>query len=68
MSSVTTFSYLAIRPAQIPPIRPATGPDISRFTGRSVADSTVATPPADCISRTSRSKPAARNASSKRAT
>ena len=25
-------------PAQIPPIRPATGPDISRFTGRCVAD------------------------------
>ena len=68
MSSVTTFSWPAIRPAQIPPTRPATGPDISRFTGRSRAASTVAMPPEDCISCTSRVKPISRRASSKRVT
>ena len=68
MSSVTTFSWPAIRPAQMPPTRPATGPDMSRFTGRSRADSTVAMPPDDCISWTSRVKPVSRSASSKRAT
>jgi len=36
----------------MPPIRPATGPDIRRFTGRCVADSIVAIPPEDCISCT----------------
>ncbi len=50
MSRVTTFSNPATFPAQIPPIRPATGPERSRFTGRAVADSTVAMPPEDCIS------------------
>ena len=43
------------------------GPDMSRLTGRCVAESTVAMPPADCISCTSCSKPASRSASSKRA-
>ena len=51
MSSVTTLSKPAALPAQIPPISPATGPDIRRFTGRSVAASTVAVPPEDCIIR-----------------
>ena len=68
MSSVTTFSWPAIVPAQMPPIRPATGPDMSRLTGRCVAEATVAMPPADCISCTSRSKPASRSASSNRPT
>ena len=52
MSSVTTFSKPATLPAQMPPISPATGPDMSRFTGRCAADSTVAMPPEDCISCT----------------
>ena len=68
MSSVTTFSKPAIRPAQMPPISPATGPDMSRLTGRCAADSTVAMPPEDCISWTPCAKPASRIASSKRAT
>ena len=34
MSSVITFSWPAGRPAQMPPIRPATGPDMSSETGR----------------------------------
>ena len=36
----------------MPPISPATGPDMSRLTGRCAADSTVAMPPEDCISCT----------------
>ena len=59
MSRVTTFSNPAIFPAQMPPIRPATGPDMSRFTGRCVAESTVAIPPEDCMSRTPCAKPRA---------
>ena len=68
MSSVTTLSKPATLPAQMPPIRPATGPDMSRLTGRCVADSTVAMPPEDCISWTPCAKPSSRSASSKRAT
>ena len=52
----------------MPPIKPATGPDMSRFTGRCVADSTVAMPPEDCISCTPCAKPSSRMASSNRAT
>jgi hypothetical protein len=68
MSSVTTFSCPDRRPAQMPPISPATGPDMSRLTGRAVADSTLAMPPEDCMSRASWANPSARSASSKRAT
>ena len=68
MSSVTTLSNPAALPAQMPPISPATGPDMRRFTGRSVAASTVAVPPEDCIIPISRVKPSSRMASSNRAT
>ena len=54
MSRVTTLSWPATLPAQIPPMRPATGPDMRRLTGRCVADSTVAMPPDDCMSWTPR--------------
>ncbi len=66
MSRVTTFSCPAGLPAQMPPIRPATGPDMSRLTGRWVADSTVAMPPEDCISWTPRWKPSSWSAAAKR--
>ena len=52
MSSVTTLSKPATRPAQMPPMSPATGPDMRRLTGRCATDSTVAIPPEDCISCT----------------
>ena len=68
MSSVTTLSKPATLPAQMPPISPATGPDMSRLTGRCVAASTVAMPPEDCISWTPCAKPSSRMASSNRAT
>ena len=48
-SSVITFSNPACLPAQMPPTTPATGPDMSRLTGRSTAASAVATPDADVI-------------------
>ena len=48
-SSVITFACPASRPAQMPPTTPATGPDMSRLTGRFAAASAVATPDADVI-------------------
>ena len=48
-SSVITFSNPACLPAQMPPTTPATGPDMSRLTGRATAASAVATPEADVI-------------------
>ncbi len=66
MSSVTTSSKPDSFAAQMPPIRPATGPDISRLTGRSAAASMPVMPPEDCISWTLRCRPASRIASSKR--
>ena len=68
MSRVTTLSKPATRPAQMPPISPATGPDRRRFTGRCATDSTVAMPPDDCISCTPCAKPASRISSSNRDT
>ena len=52
----------------MPPIRPATGPDINRLTGRREADSTVAMPPEDCISWTPYLKPASCMAEANRST
>ena len=48
-SSVITFSKPAWRPTQMPPTTPATGPDMSRFTGRSTAPCAVTTPLAELI-------------------
>jgi len=48
-SRVITLSKPACLPAQMPPTTPATGPDMSRLTGRATAASGVATPLAEVI-------------------
>jgi hypothetical protein len=68
ISSVMTFSKPAMRPAQIPPINPATGPDMSSETGRASAERVPTVPPDDCMSWTSLRNPASPIALSKRST
>ncbi len=48
-SSEMTLGVPAVRPTQMPPIRPATGPENSVETGFSAALSAVITPPAEVI-------------------
>ena len=67
-SRVMTLSKPAWRPTQMPPTTPATGPDMSRLTGRAIAPCAVDTPLADVM----RCRPvrtfSARSSSSRRRT
>ena len=49
ISSVMTLLMRVSFVVQIAPSTPPTGPDSSRFTGFSCADSAEATPPKDCM-------------------
>ncbi len=56
-SSEMTLGMPAVRPTQIPPMRPATGPEKSVDTGFSAALSAVITPPAEVMRCNSPAKP-----------
>ena len=68
MSTVMIFGVPAIWPSDAPPMTPPAGPDIRMRIGRRAQDSTVETPPFDCMMSSGAWEPRLRSWASSRAT